>query len=244
MGSHTRTNGVALPVLEIAAPARPEIELPDQESWAWSHAQISGAMTDNAAALQSAIRQAPERTVSRLLSPRRLDPTTAYYACVVPAFDVGRKIGLGLPVTETELAQLAPAWQTTVSAVSLPVYFSWEFSTGENADFESLVRLLQPRPVGDRVGTVPVDISAPGFGLPSQPDAILPMRGALQPASLAATTPPIVPQGLQTELATLLNAPADALSQNVSDPVVAPPIYGASYPPKDRVEVSPRRPSG
>jgi hypothetical protein len=239
----TRTNGAALPVLEIAAPARPELELPDlEESWAWTHAQISGAITDNAAALQSAIRQAPERTVSRLLCPRRLDPTTGYYACVVPAFDVGRKTGVGLPVTETELGQLAPAWLTSSSAVSLPVYYTWEFSTGENADFESLVRLLQPRPVDNRVGTVPVDISAPGFGLPSQPDAILPMRGVLQPASLAGTTPPAVPQGLQTDLAKLLNAPADALTQSVSDPVVAPPIYGASYPPKDRVEVTPTPP--
>jgi hypothetical protein len=238
----TRT-GAALPVLEIAAPARPELELPDlEESWAWAHAQISGAITDSAAVLKNAITQAPERTVSRLLCPRRLDPATAYYACVVPAFEAGRKTGLGLPVTENELAQLAPAWQATASAVSLPVYFSWEFSTGENADFESLVRLLQPRPVDDRVGAVPVDISAPGFGLPSQPDAILPMRGVLQPTSLAATTPPVVPQGLQTELATLLNAPADALSQNVSDPVVAPPIYGASYPPKDRVELTPTPP--
>jgi hypothetical protein len=233
----TRT-GAALPVLEIAAPARPELELPDlEESWAWAHAQISGAITDSAAVLKNAITQAPERTVSRLLCPRRLDPATAYYTCVVPAFEVGRKTGLGLPVTENELAQLAPAWQATASAVSLPVYFSWEFSTGENADFESLVRLLQPRPVDDRVGTVPVDISAPGFGLASQPDAILPMRGVLQPTALAETTPPVVPQGLQTELARLLNAPSDALSQNVIDPVVAPPIYGASYPPKDRVEV-------
>src|ERR1043166_2161780 len=118
----TRTNGAALPVLEIAAPARPELELPDlEESWAWTHAQISGAITDNAAALQSAIRQATERTVSRPVCPRRLDPTTGYYACVVPTFDVGRKTGLGLPVTETELVQLAPAWQATSSSVSLPV---------------------------------------------------------------------------------------------------------------------------
>src|SRR5262245_48247209 len=56
----TRT-GAALPVLDIAKPARPDLELPNlEESWAWAHAQISGAITDNAAALQNAIRQAPE----------------------------------------------------------------------------------------------------------------------------------------------------------------------------------------
>ena len=242
-GVRMTRSGSALPVLDIAQPARPDLELPNlEESWAWAHAQISGAITDNAAALQNAIRQAPERTVSRLLCPRKLDPTTAYYACVVPTFDVGRKTGVGLPLAETELAQLAPAWQSTATSVSLPVYYSWEFSTGENADFESLVRLLQPRVIDERVGTLPLDISAPSFGLPSQPDAILPMRGVLQPTELAKTQPAAVPPSLQTELAKLVNAPADALNQNVIDPVVAPPIYGASYPHKDRVEVPPTPP--
>ncbi|HEX2225624.1 MAG TPA: hypothetical protein VHM64_00680, partial [Candidatus Binatia bacterium] len=149
----TRKDNAALPVLEIAAPARPELELPDpEESWAWAHAQISGAITDSAATLKGAITQSPERTVSRLICPRRLDAATAYYACVVPAFEVGRKTALGLAVAESELTQLAPAWQASATAVSLPVYFSWEFSTGENADFESLVRLLEPRALDDQVG--------------------------------------------------------------------------------------------
>lgn len=242
-GVRMTRSGSALPVLDIASPARPELELSDlEESWAWAHAQISGAMTDNAAALQTAIRQSPERTVSRLLCPRKLDPRTAYYACVVPSFDVGRKTGLGSSVTDADLTQLAPAWQSTATSVSLPVYYSWEFSTGENADFESLVRLLQPHALDDRVGTLPVDISAPGFGLPSQPDGILPMPGVLLPTVLAKTQPGAVPSSLQTELAKLLNTPADALSQNMIDPVVAPPIYGASYPPKDRVEAPPAAP--
>ncbi len=238
-GVRITRSGAALPVLEIASPAQPELELPDlEESWAWAHAQITGAITDSAATLQSAIRQSPERTVSRLVCPRKLDPRTAYYACIVPTFDVSRKTGLGSTVTETELTQLAPAWPLSTTSISLPVYYSWEFSTGENADFESLVRLLQPRPLDNRVGTVPVDVGAPGFGLPSQPDAILPMRGVLQPTELAKTEPPAVPALLQQELAKILNTPADALSQNVTDPVVAPPMYGTSYPPKDRVEVT------
>ena len=236
-------NSAALPVLEIVSSARPELELPDlEESWAWAHAQISGAISDDAATLQTAIRHSPEVTVSRLLCARRLEPTTAYYACVVPTSEVGRKAGLGLPVAETELTQLMPAWQSSASDVSLPVYYSWEFSTGENADFESLVRLLQPRPLDNRVGTVPVDVSAPGFGLSSQPQTILPMRGVLQPTALVKTPPVAVPASLQSALAQLLNAPDDALSQNVTDPVVAPPIYGASYPPKNRVELPPLAP--
>jgi len=239
----TRSDGAALPVLEIGDPASPGLELPDpEETWAWAHAQICGAIGDSAAVLKSAINQAPERTLSRLLCPRRLEPATAYCACVVPAFEVGRKTGLGLPVSESELAQLAPAWQANASAVSLPVYFTWEFSTGENADFESLVQLLKPRPIDERVGTLPLDISAPGFGLPRQSDGVLAMRGVLQPVALAKRKPTAVPQPLQAELAKLLNAPADALRQTVSDPVVAPPIYGASYPPQSRVELTPTAP--
>ena len=131
---------------------------------------------------------------------------------MVPAFDVGRKAGLGLPVTASDLAQLAPSWQPAASAVSLPVYYSWEFSTGETADFESLVRLLQPRPIDERVGTLPLDVGAPGSGLPPQTDAVLPMRGALQPVALAATPPSPAPPALQAALAQVLNAPADALA--------------------------------
>ena len=36
--------------------------------------------------------------MSRLLCPRRLDPSTDYLACLVPAFELGRKAGLGLPI--------------------------------------------------------------------------------------------------------------------------------------------------
>jgi hypothetical protein len=238
----TRGGAGALPVLDIAAPARPALELPDpEEIWAWAHAQITGSVGDNAAALANAITQAPERTVSRLLCPRRLEPSTAYYACVVPAFDVGRKAGLGLEVTATDLGKLAPSWQLNANAVSLPVYYSWEFSSGETADFESLVRLLQPRPIGERVGTLPLDVGAPGFGLP-QTDTVVPMRGALQPVALAATPQPPAPPALQTALAKLLNAPADARESSATDPVVAPPIYGAPYSPRERVAPTPTPP--
>ena len=50
--------------------------------------------------------------------------------------------------------------------------------------------------------------------------------------------PPAVPQPLQAGLAEILNAPANALANpSAADPIVAPPIYGATYPPRDRVAV-------
>ena len=89
-----------LPVLEIKAPAQPERELPDlSESWAWAHAQVTGSRPDSRVAAEQSLAGDPALTVSRLLCPRRLDPVTEYLACVVPAFELGRKAGLGLPIT-------------------------------------------------------------------------------------------------------------------------------------------------
>ena len=48
------------------------------------HAQV-GAVTD-AADLKSALESRPDRTLSRLLCPRRLKPRTPYLACVVPTW--------------------------------------------------------------------------------------------------------------------------------------------------------------
>ena len=102
-----------LAVLEIKAPARPERELPDlSESWAWAHAQVTGSRRA-AGSLKAALAGDPALTVSRLLCPRRLDPVTEYLACVVPAFELGRKAGLGEQIKaadEQPPLGLAPAW--------------------------------------------------------------------------------------------------------------------------------------
>ena len=64
-----------LPVLEIAAPARPGDELPDlAESHLWAHAQVTGAGRTE---LKTVLDSQPAKNVSRLLCPRRLLPSTA-----------------------------------------------------------------------------------------------------------------------------------------------------------------------
>ena len=163
-----RTETSPLPVLEFTSPVAED--LPDlDESWAWAHAQVVGSATDTVPTLKSAIENAPARTVSRLVCPRRLDPDVAYIACVVPAFDVGRKAALGFPITEQELTTLEPAWRLDqpTAPFQLPVFYSWEFTTGPEGDFESLVRDLKPRPLPEKVGTRPLDLTRPGFSLPS-----------------------------------------------------------------------------
>ena len=44
----------------------------------------------------------PQRDAARLLCPRRLDPSTRYLACLVPAFNAGRLAGLGQPPAELD----------------------------------------------------------------------------------------------------------------------------------------------
>jgi hypothetical protein len=233
-----RTETSPLSVLEFASPVAED--LPDlDESWAWAHAQVVGSATDTVPTLKGAIENAPARTVSRLVCPRRLDPDVAYIACVVPAFEVGRKAALGFPIAEQELTTLEPAWRLDqpTAPFQLPVFYSWEFTTGPEGDFESLVRDLKPCPLPEKVGTRPLDLTKPGFSLPS--GGVIAMKGILKPPEPLTAEPPPVPQSLQGKLADILNAPANALNAAAAqDPIVAPPIYGSTYPPEERVEVA------
>ena len=245
-------HNLPLPVLEITAPARPERELPDlAESWAWTHAQVTGSQRQ-AEALHAALAGDPALTVSRLLCPRRLDPVTDYLACVVPTFELGRKAGLGVPIQPADENALQPAWVSGAQAspqVTLPVYFHWEFRTGTGGDFEALVRLLTIREASDLppdIGKQRVDISQPGFRLP-QPlpsGTTLELEGALR--LLGATTaawPDETRTPFQTELKKILNAPWEAMQQEGKDALLAPPIYGCWQAAQHTVELPPAAPA-
>jgi hypothetical protein len=224
-----------LPVLEINPPARPGHELPDlSDSWAWAHAQVTGSRRD-AGSLKQTLAGDPALTVSRLLCPRRLDPLTEYLACVVPAFELGRKAGLGLPVQPEDEKELKPAWtvgEPSPSQVTLPIYFHWEFRTGTGGDFEALVELLEARDsrhLAPEVGKRQMDISQPGFSVtPSLPlGTVLELEGALR--RLDATTvewPEEVRMPFQGKLKEILDAPSRAVREGGTDPLLAPPIYG------------------
>jgi hypothetical protein len=77
------SSGQSLPSLTIKDPAKPAEELPDlAESWVLAHAQMTGTDQNQ---IKTVMISDPARSVSRLLCPRRLDPSTEYLACVVPA---------------------------------------------------------------------------------------------------------------------------------------------------------------
>lgn len=234
--------GAVLPTLEIKAPASPGRELPNlEESWAWAHAQVAGRSGASSPAQGLAD---PALNLSRLMCPRKLEPDTEYIACVVPAFESGRKAGLGLPVDGPE--DLKPAWtsgDTAPGEILLPVYHSWEFRAGPPVDFESLVRLLKARPLPEKAGKRDLWIGRAGSGLPlmapGEEGAILALEGALRPLNAQpGPWPAASREAFHTRLRAVLNAPADALDAGAADPVVAPPIYGRWHAARNRVELN------
>jgi hypothetical protein len=233
----TSTADAPLPVLRIAAPAKPFFELPDlKDSWAWAHGQAAADATVDPSSVGAALNGAPHLSLSRLVCPRLLTANTDYLACVVPAFELGRKAGLGLAIADTELTgqnALAPSWTLTATAptlVTLPVFYSWRFRSGEGGDFATLARRLRinvPAGLGQRV----VAIGHPGFPVTGlDPAATVKVEGALMPLT-TGTAPvvwndPVAP-AFELALANIVNQPGlNQVIAPAADPLLAPPVYG------------------
>lgn len=231
-----------LPVIRIKA-ADATSELPDlSQSWSWAHAQlISNTAVENPGGLAADMARDPRLNISRLISPRRLKPNTAYFACLVPAFKAGTLRGLGMIADEEAgPSTLEPAWLAGVNTdVKLPVYFHWEFSTGNAGDFEYLARRLRTPPMVKndptvqaaltQLGTVPIAIDADHL-LARDPVGAL-MEGALINMNFQSVSLP------DPEVAGNLETVVNALNGLIVNPVnttaadqrldVKPPIYGA-----------------
>lgn len=187
--------GAPLPAIAVLNPAA----LPDASGlWAWAHVHVNRDLAANAGEMWStgmgavlprfsaALADNADLACSRIVSPRRLAPNVAYDAFIVPVYESGRLAGLGLDPAQAPYAT-ASAWEDYRERAQLlpdllPVYHRWRFRTGEMQDFESLVRLLQPRPIDPRVGVRPLDVQRPGSGLPGIFDlgGILQLGGALR----------------------------------------------------------------
>ena len=165
-GPNPGTLSDASPLPRLQVPAGAASQLPDlAASYLWAHAQV---VTPDGQTVAAALGGDPRLSSSRLLCPRHLEPYRWYLAAVVPAFDVGRLAGLGQPVTESDEGRLDPAWQPGGEAV-LPVYYSFRFRTGEEADFESLARKLEGRPLPAGVGTRALDCPGRARACPPSP---------------------------------------------------------------------------
>jgi hypothetical protein len=231
------------------------------QAWAFAHVSITeGHETPSdfeqfLLSLRTPGSADADKVISRLTCPRRLQPDTAYRAFLVPAFETGRVAGLGDDDAVAAVDSQAPAWTAGATPV-LPYYFDWYFRTGENEDFESLVKQLEPRPVDKRVGIRDLDATHPGFGvdtgadiglipapkigdpLPSQ--TVIGLEGALRaPTTTSRPFTVDTSKPFLGDLAETLNAADDrvlASPGTAVDPLVTPPIYGGRHAQKPRVD--------
>lgn len=226
---------------------------PVNETWMWAHVHSNADISDSdlsdyerlLLSLGQTMNDDPDQLYCRLMSPRKLEPNTAYSAFVIPAFETGRLAGLELP-TDTVNAQL-PSWDMNGAKGEMPVYYEWFFQTGVNADFESLVRLLEPRPMDPHVGIRDMDCHQPGFvkadgsgELPGTQPELIGLEGALKSPYTVSTVFPDPPteNAFQQELQKIVNLPLEIVGTAVSgDPVISIPLYGGKHAKKSMTDV-------
>ncbi|HYI09822.1 MAG TPA: hypothetical protein VEK57_12230 [Thermoanaerobaculia bacterium] len=164
--------------------------------WAWAHVHVNRNLIDDKVVfddmnvvlprLQSVLQENPDHAYSRLVSSRRLLPKTGYHAFLMPAYESGRRAGLGLDPGGA--GPTVSAWDSSSNGSEgshFPYYYRWYFRTAEAGDFETLVRLLEPKPADFRVGTRDLDVQRPGIkirGVENKPElgGVLKLGGALR----------------------------------------------------------------
>ncbi len=241
-----------LPFIDINAD--PATILPDaSQLWAWAHVHVNSDLKSDSEGnpigtvqsldrLEQVLDTNPDAGYSRLMCSRKLEPATDYHAFLIPTFETGRLAGLGLDIP-TSVDALANAWSG--GQTRFPIFHTWYFRTGERGDFEYLVRLLEPRPVDERIGIRDMDVSEPGSGLsginmgPDKP-RVIGMEGALRaPQTQSTDWPKSYPEPFQTELAALINKADDYQQANPdSDPVITPPLYGRWHALRQRLDMT------
>jgi hypothetical protein len=224
--------GKKLPVVTVHA----GVGLPDlvNQSWAWAHVQFNGALPATPKDVETLLQRTPSRAVARILSPRILEPQKAYRAFLVPAFEHGRRAGLGQPIGDGDVS--LPSFPISPTAnLELPVYYDWRFQTGILADFQQIVRELVPSPVPQEIATRALDVSGPGYNLPKAASTgnTLPIAGALKPLPPALPPPPPTPPPptVSTGFIAALKAFIESSGKTLFNPprpdlLVTPPLYG------------------
>ena len=225
---------------------------PCTETWMWAHVHSNADIPDAELSdyekfllsLNKTVDDDPDQLYCRLMSPRKLEPDTAYYAFVVPAFETGRLAGIEQPTAAVN-AQM-PSWDDGGAKGEMPLYYEWFFHTGVNADFESLVRLLEPRPMDSRVGIRDMDSHRPDFvkadgsgELPGTKPEIIGLEGALKaPTTVSTVFPPPGETAFQEELQKIVNLPFEIVGKDDSgDPVISLPLYGGKHAKKSAADV-------
>lgn len=227
---------------------------PANETWLWAHVHSDSNIPDDETntleefliALNKNITTDPDQLYCRLMSPRKLEPNTAYYAFVIPAFETGRLAGLG--GTEEEIKNViaqTPSWSSIGANGEMPVYYEWFFRTGANDDFESLIKKLVPVQMDERVGVRDMDCSEPGFikadgtgPIPGTSPLVIKLEGALKSPKAVSTAYPEQDDQFQGELEKIVNLPINIIGtdEDTGDPVISVPLYGGKHAKKNPEE--------
>ncbi|MFT4094006.1 MAG: hypothetical protein QM640_10225 [Niabella sp.] len=199
--------------------------------WAHTHTNLQNDETNfekYIEQLKEQVKTDPDGIYSRVMCPRQLEPNIMYNAFLVPTFETGRLAGLGQSTIGVP-AQKA-AWKADMNEVELPVYYRWNFRTGANFDFESLVKLIEPRVMDKRVGVRPMDCSRPGYfqlnsseEIPATDPVSVLLEGAVKAPTAESTT--ITPNAFQSSIAALVNLNRGQVEHS-EDPYVTVPFYG------------------
>lgn len=233
--------GAPLPGISVTLPGD---KFPDWDQlWSWAHVHVNKDITPDAPdegdvgkavdKLEDTLDTNPDDAFCRILCPRELEANTAYHAFLIPTFEKGCLAGLGQPIAGGSADD--PAWGPDSSGrEQFPVYYRWYFRTGEAADFEYLVRLLEPKVMDKEVGIRDMDVTDPGQGLagpsdlPVEAPGVLGLEGALRaPTTESTAWPGADPDPFQTELRAFLNLAKSYQDEEPDgDPVITPPIYG------------------
>lgn len=260
--------GGPLPVIEIkAAVPLDNIFPPEDQSWAWAHVHVNqnvireGVLQASGSAdvdlveqnLANVLAANRDNASSRLLCARKLKENTAYHALVVPAFETGRRAGLGSDLQNVNGQQAS--WGA--GARTFPIYYRWFFRTGTKGDFEFLVDLLEARLVDKRVGVRDMDLQHPNYETTGMapPFDVMGLEGALRspqmepfpaawpPAGTEFENPPAGSVGkflneLEANVNLQFNLQQDGPVENLlEDPIISPPLYGKWYAKAEKFDV-------
>ncbi len=247
----------ALPYISVPQEKFNDVFHNPAQTWACAHVHFNQVLDQKeGAALRQEVTQElnedPDTALSRLLCPRKLTRNTAYTAFLIPAFETGRRAGLGLPTTDVP-AQ-ASSWikngqqSAKPRPFDFPVYFQWSFRTSQDGDFETLVTKLKPIIMKPESGMMPMDVQEVGYGMDEKMERkTMGMEAALRPPSFETIREnfPVtnkekeVRDQLRTflNLSPSINRPENNPSDTVNnpfyevpfsvDPMIVPPVYGA-----------------
>ncbi|MFC5412202.1 hypothetical protein ACFPMF_22950 [Larkinella bovis] len=249
----------SLPFISVKKEKLNDVFHNPEETWAWAHVHFNETLEESdveqlKTRVTNELNADADSALSRLLCPRKLTKSTAYRAFLIPAFETGRRAGLGLDITGVvaqESAWTASAQQESKPrGFDFPVYYQWAFQTSNDGDFESLVTKLKPIVMKPESGMMPMDVQEIGYGM-DQKMAIktMGMEAALRPPSFETIRKNFPEAGQDDQLAVFkqlrtflnlspsINHPKEAGGAAATnpftdapfsaDPMIVPPVYGA-----------------